>query len=239
MSVPPQPSKSADFAGQDSRPRRPIYWQLLAPMVLVVLLSGVLATTLTATWIASRVRSEQGNDLRRIVETFGASAYPLNKSVLEQIRGLSGAEFAVLTPEGELRQSTLPLERPWREDLARLARSRRGERAERHAAISLGARDYLVDFVGISDRAHSTEPATLFVLYPEEQLSSRIHQAVAPALLAGAIAVGIAVGAASWLARRFARPIRTLVEHTASIARGDFTPMTAPPRNDEMSDLAE
>ena len=103
----------------------------------------------------------------------------------------------------------------------------------------MGDRNYLVDFVSLSGRAYSTEPATLFILYPEDQLASRIHQAVYPALLAGLIAAAIAVAIATWLARRFARPIRTLVAQTATIAQGDFTPMAVARRNDELRDLAE
>ncbi len=103
----------------------------------------------------------------------------------------------------------------------------------------MGDRNYLVDFVSLTGRAYATEPATLFILYPEDQLASRIHQAVYPALLAGLIAAAIAVAMATWLARRFARPIRTLVAQTATIAQGDFTPMAVARRNDELRDLAE
>ena len=53
------------------------------------------------------------------------------------------------------------------------------------------------------------------------------------------IAAVIAVAIATWLARRFARPIRTLVAQTATIAQGDFTPMAVARRNDELRDLAE
>ena len=105
--------------------------------------------------------------------------------MLEQISGLSGAEFVLLTPEGRLQESTLPMERPWLEDLARIAQSHRTDENVEHTAVSLGDRDYLVDFVSVSSRPHSTEPATLFILYPEDQLASRIRQAVYPALIAG------------------------------------------------------
>ena len=208
-------------------------------MVAVVLLASLLATAITAYWIALRVRSDQSKDLRRVVETMGKSDFPKTRQVLDQVRGLSGAEFVLLKPDGSVRESTLPMEKPWLHELASIAKSRRSERGIEYTAIALGDRNYLVDFVSLSGRAYSTEPATLFILYREDQLSSRIHQAVYPALLAGLIAAAIAVAIATWLARRFARPIRTLVAQTATIAQGDFTPMAVARRNDELRDLAE
>jgi signal transduction histidine kinase len=219
--------------------RWPIHLQLLIPMVAVVLLATLLATAITAYWIALRVRSQQSKDLRRVVETMGKSDFPKTRQVLDQISGLSGAEFVLLTPDGSLRDSTLPLEGNGVQDLARVAKSRRTGEGIEYTAISLGDRSYLVDFVALSGGPYATEPATLFILYPEDQLASRIRQAEYPALLAGLIGAAIAVAIATWLARRFARPIRTLVAQTATIAHGDFTPMALARRNDELRDLAE
>ena len=233
-----QPLSPAESA-EPLRLRWPIYLQLLIPTVAVVLLASLLATAITAYWIAKRVRNEQSDNLRRVGETLSESAYPLTKSVLQQISGYSGAEFVLLTSKGRLQESTLPLEPSWREDLAKIAQSRRTDEKAEHVVLSLGDRDYLVDFVSVANRPHSTEPATLFILYPEDQLASRIRQAVYPALIAGLVAAGIAVAMATWLARRFARPIHTLVAQTATIAQGDFTPMPVARRNDELRDLAE
>ena len=238
MTTLPQPA-SPEGPTKPPRIRWPIHLQLLIPMVAVVLLATLLATAITAYWIALRVRSQQSDDLRRVVETMGKSDFPKTRQVLDQIKGLSGAEFVLLVPDGRLRESTLSIGEPGLGQLARIARSPRSERGIEYRAISLGERNYLVDFVSLSGRTYATEPATLFILYREDQLSSRIHQAEYPALIAGLIAAVIAVAIATWLARRFARPIRTLVARTATIAQGDFTPMAVARRNDELSDLAE
>jgi signal transduction histidine kinase len=218
--------------------RWPIHLQLLVPMVLVVLLASFLATAITASWIALRVRVEQRESLRRVVKTLGEAAFPLTENVLAQMSGLSGAEFVLTTPEGRLQERTLPVGQADLASLARIAQTREGDEV-RETVISLGERNYLVDFVNISRRAHFSEPATLFILYPEDELTSRIHQAVYPALIAGVVAAGVAVAIATWLARRFVRPIHTLAARTATIARGDFTPMPLARHNDELRDLAE
>jgi len=90
----------------------------------------------------------------------------------------------LLTPEGDLRESTLPMERPWLEDLARIARSRRGDDGAQYAAVSLGNRNYLVDFVGVSARSFDRAGHAVRSL-SEDELASRIHQAVYPAMIAG------------------------------------------------------
>lgn len=241
MTLTRQPANSAAEPIGPLSIRWPIYWQLLIPMVSLVLLATVLATAITAYSIALMVRSEQSKDLRRVVQTMGRSGFPKNRQVLDQISGLSGAEFVLLTPQGNLRDSTLPIEERGSRDLARMAQSPQTARGSEPATISLGERDYLVDYVSVnlSGRVYANEPATLFILYPEDELASRIHQAVFPALLAGLIAAAVAVAIATWLARRFARPIRVLVAQTATIAQGDFTPMDVARRNDELRDLAE
>jgi len=219
--------------------RWPIHLQLLLPMVSVVLLASFLGTAITSGWIALRVRDEQRESLRRVVQTLGKATFPLTQRVLVQMRGLSGAEFVLIGSEDRLRETTLPVKQPWIESLARIARSNPTDRAVRGDVVALGGRDYLVDFVSVSNRSRPTESATLFILYPEDEMASRIRQAVFPALIAGLIAAAVALAITTWLARRFARPIRTLVGRTATIAQGDFTPMPTSRRNDELRDLAE
>ena len=171
MTANPQAVTSPAESAERLPVRWPIHWQLLVPMVAVVLLASLLATAITAYWIALRVRSDQKReDLRRVVETMGKSDFPKTRQVLDQVRGLSGAEFVLLKPDGSVRESTLPMEEPWLHDLARIAKSRRSERGIEYTAISLGDHNYLVDFVSLSGRAYSTEPATLFILYPRRSI---------------------------------------------------------------------
>ncbi len=224
--------------GRLSGIRWPIHRQLLVPMVSVVLLAAVLATAITAFWIARRVRSDQVENLHRVTTTLGESAFPLTEPVLLQMKGLSGAEFVLVGADGRLRESTLPVERDWLASLARAADTSEAE-GRRRRVVSLGPRDYLVDSVGVGGRYHPADAATLWILYPEDQLVSRVYQAVLPALIAGLVAAAVAVAIATWLSRRLARPMARLAARTAAIAQGDFTPLPAGRRNDELGDLIE
>lgn len=238
MSVTDQTSGRPKRPAAESGVRWPIRWQLLIPLVSVVLLASLLGTAITAHWIALRVRKEQEENLRRVVKTLGEAAFPLTRQILVQMRGLSGAEFVLMGSEGALRESTLPMSPTECDRLLRMIQRRRDD-AGTTATVFLADRTYLSDFVQIERRSHFPQPATLFILYPEDELTSRVHQAVFPALSAGFVAALVAVAMATWLAQRFARPIHRLGARTAAIAQGDFTPMPLPRRNDELRDLAE
>ena len=137
-STPHHPIAAARVA-EPSSMRWPIHLQLLVPMVSVVLLASLLATAITASWIALRVRIEQRESLRRVVKTLGEAAFPLTENVLAQMSGLSGAEFVLTTPQGGSKR-------------ARCRWSRRGWRispgSPAHAATDDARRDR--DFLGRS-----------------------------------------------------------------------------------------
>ncbi|MEN6457829.1 MAG: HAMP domain-containing sensor histidine kinase [Thermoguttaceae bacterium] len=239
----PSNSPTRVSADEPSGVRWPIRWQLLVPMVAVVLLAVILATAITASWLARRVRSDQAKDLRRVAKTLGDAPFPLTGSVLWQMKGLSGAEFVLIDAQHRAEESTLPLQGPWLEEFARIAGTPKTKAEKRslgsQSTVALGDRNYLVDLIDVPSRLHRSSPSTLLILYPEDEMASRVRQAVYPALIAGLVAAGIAVAIASWLARRLARPIALLVDRTVAIARGDFTSIPVGHRNDELRDLAD
>ncbi|MBN2578603.1 MAG: HAMP domain-containing histidine kinase [Pirellulales bacterium] len=213
--------------------------QLLLPMVSAVLLASFLATGITAYWIARRVRVEQAERMRRTVQTLADATFPLTDKVLDQMSGLSGAEFVLMEEGSRLREKTLLLEPAEVAQLAAVLGDRRSGDGMKNLPVTLGQRDYLVDFLPISSRSSFSKPATLFVLYPEAQLAGQIRRAVLPALIAGAVSAAIASLITAWLAQRFLRPIHALVARTARIAEGDFTPIPATRGNQELCHLAE
>jgi len=105
--------------------------------------------------------------------------------------------------------------------------------------IALGGHNFLVQGVQVEGRLRSGEASTLWILYPEDQLTSRVYQAVLPAVIAGLAAAAVAAAITGWLARRLTRPLAELAERTAAIAQGDFAPLPVGRRNDELRDLVE
>lgn len=219
--------------------RWPIWLQLLLPMLAVVVLAIVLASAASAYLGAVRLRSQQEDDLRRVVGTLADSSFPLTENVLRQTSGLSGAEFVLLDREGNLRQSTLRL---LPDDLAALRRqpAPADDRLfSSNPAVAVQGREYLVERVGLEGRPPYISGSTLYVLYPEDRWTARARQAVYPAITSGLVAALLAVGVATVLARRIVRPLHDLVDRTAAVARGSFAPIPMPPRNDELADLIQ
>ena len=208
-------------------------------MVSVVLLASLLATAITALWIARRVRNDQIGNLDRVAETLGEVTFPLTGPVLMQVRGLSGAELVLVGTDGKPRESTLTIGKEELEQLANFSPAAEEGRPVVGEILSLGGRDYLIDRVRVGGRFRPADAETLWILYPEDQLVSRIYQAVLPALIAGLVAAVIAVAISSWLARRFTRPLAKLAARTTVIARGDFASLPVGRRNDELRDLVE
>src|SRR6185436_14612152 len=77
--------------------------QILMPMAAVVLITILGASALTALLAGVRVKAETERQLRQIGRTISDASFPLTERVLDQMHGLSGAEFAVADSNGRVR----------------------------------------------------------------------------------------------------------------------------------------
>lgn len=106
--------------------RRPIQIQLLVPTLSVVVLAIVLASGASGYFGAMRQRQSQEDSLRRVVATLVEPGFPLTKEVLQQMSGLSGAEFVFLDAEQNVLARTLPLSGDDEDRLRKIAAAERG-----------------------------------------------------------------------------------------------------------------
>jgi signal transduction histidine kinase len=209
-----------------------IRYQLLVPLGLLLL--GLIAASAWTAWDSARhARLRIAHQIDGVLQTLSSEmTYPLTQPVLEDSKGLSGAECLLLEPNGH-RVATFP-EQPEGLPAATLER---GE-ASLGSRTLIAGRAYLCRGV-ILRPPHKNAGATLYVLYPESQLEAAVWQAIRPSLIVGLFGGLVAVGLmleASW---RLVRRIRDLERRTSLIAGGDFSPMPMPPRNDELRDLAQ
>jgi signal transduction histidine kinase len=209
--------------------RRPIQIQLLVPMLSVVVLAIILASLAEGYFGAMRQRRSQEDSLRRVVATLTEGRFPLTKEVLQQMSGLSGAEFTFFDSDQKVLARTLPLS---------TADEERLRDAAGQPSVELGGRVYLSQRTPVIGRGPGTVSGSLVVLYSQERWSAATWQAAYPALAAGAIAVAAVVVVTTLLAQRFVRPIHRLGDQTARIAQGDFTPVAVGKVDDELRDLA-
>ena len=216
--------------------RWPLRFQILLPMAGVMVVTVSLVSGVSAYFAAHRTERQIEKQLRDVARTLSRSTFPLTDSVLQQMRGLVGAEFVLQDPAGEVRASSrdrvhfaeLPHEPPvehWEE--LKLGR-----------AVQLADGRYFHFAVRLLERVPADRGSILHILYPEQIYREAFRDGVYPPLAVGAGALVVMGLIAAALASRLSRPLTELQCHVARIARGEFRPMPQPSRNDEVSDLA-
>jgi len=218
--------------------RWPINLQLLLPTLLVVVLAIGLTSAASAYLGAERAGLQQEENLRRVVTTLAEAAFPLTDRVLQQMSGLSGAEFVLLDDRQQLEAATVKIGKEEVASLRELPVEKDLRRASGMPVAELGGRRYLAHRVPVIRRLPVPGRGSLVVLYEEDRRRSGVWQAARPTLLAGGIAALAAVLLTAAAGRRLTGPIRQLGAETARIAAGRFQPVAVPPRDDELRALA-
>jgi signal transduction histidine kinase len=227
-----------DFDVSRRRSSLPLRWsirnQILIPFLAVVLLAVVTMTGVAAVLAARQRDSQTLAQLQNVVETLAHTNVPYTASVLEKMRGLSGAHFVACDERGAVLASTLrpEIKLPERFELARGT----GELQSLANQPTLNLDDTRYFLARMEPRGDSTVRA-LFVLYPEESWSRDRWNAALPPLVVGGCAVLLAAVVSGWLAQRFGRRIRLLQEQVAAIAAGQFSEISPGRRHDEIYDL--
>jgi signal transduction histidine kinase len=208
-----------------------IRYQLLVP--LLTLLLGVVGMSTWAAALASAARARQQIEaqVRDIVHTLNKSTFPLTAKVLDLMKGFSGADYLVVDAAGH-RATTLPSSIQVPADLTN---------AEEWQELTL---DVPVMVNGVAYRTRGVRlgsgpnaGSALYVLYPESRWQGAVWEAVWPSLVLGAFAALAALVLAVVVAQRLSQRVRELERRTRLIAEGDFSPMPLPARNDELRDL--
>jgi signal transduction histidine kinase len=200
----------------------------LALVVAMVAVTGLAC----GGWAASRAWEQGLERGRGIVETLRRSHFPLTRSVLDQLKGLGGAEFALIDDAGRVASSTLG-------EFA-------GDPTVPHVAGSdlsfdrewaQGGRSYRIAVVerpGISSR-----PERLMILLPEDSLRAAAWEAARAAMGMSLVGAALAAVLATWIGRTLSRPLSAILQAIREIGRGDLNPSGLPARNDEIGELAE
>lgn len=220
--------------------RLSLRYRLLLPLAL--LLIGDAAATAWAANIAARNAERQlAGQLWAIARTLTEprSTYPLTKPVLEQMKGLSGAEFLFVPTAGNPRpnESTLPTatETP---DVPPQFPPIHAEDLRLGSPVKLDGHDYRC--MRLTLRVQSLDRrGDLYILYPESLRQTAVREAVRPLLVLGGIGGLLAVALAFAFGSRLVRRVRDLDARTSLIAAGDFRPMPVPAPDDELRDLCE
>lgn len=215
--------------------RWPIRNQILMPFAL---LQGfaIAVISLSASWIAAdRAERDTIARLNQIVATLSSSRFPVQAAVLEQMKGLSGADFIAATGSGDINATTLPHETAQTVISAPLKISSRSGTLSEFQPVTAGEEMWLVGGVEV---LRSPELKQLLVLVPERQWQAVRRDVVFPPLLIG-ICTMLAMGVLSYvIAATLGSRVDRMQQHVRKLATLQFDTLLPVTGDDELTRLA-
>ncbi len=204
---------------------------LLPYLLLTVAMVGVTGLA-CGQWAADRAWEQSLERGRGIAETLRRSSFPLTESVLRQLKGLGGAEFALIGPRGQVEASTLEPTgtgpTPTSADLSFATRWSHAGHTYRVAAIDRPREPRL------------TGMRRLLILLPESALRAAAWEARRAALILSLVGAVLAAALASWVGRTLSNPLSAILRAIRRVGAGDLHPEGLPRgRDDEIGELAE
>src|SRR5262249_39460257 len=152
------------------------------------------------------------------------SDFPLKQHVLEQMKGLSGAEYLLSHYDGQPPTTTLPVEAV---AMPLEAVSEDWQTMSLGPRVTLAGQTFLCSGLSLRQR-RADSGSILYILYPETLWRDALWEAVRPSLVLGAFGGLASIALAVGVAQRLGRRIQELERRTRLIAAGDFSPMPLP-----------
>ncbi len=215
--------------------RWPIRNQILVPFALLQALAvGVIS--LSASWIAAdRAERESIARLDQVVATLSASKFPVHRSVLDQMKGLSGADFVASSDAGTITATTLPEGMAQQMISAPQTISSGAGKLGEFQPVSLVGERWLVGGVQVQ---RSPQLKQLLVLVPERQWQAIRRDVVLPPLAIGGCTM-LAMVVLSWLiAARLGTRLHRMQDHVGKLATLQFDTLLPVAGDDELTSLA-
>ena len=215
--------------------RWPIRNQILVPFALLQGLA-IMIISLSASWTAAqRAERESISRLDQVVRTLSESRFPVQSSVLEQMKGLSGADFIATDAQGRLTASTLPeaqalsILRTPRATVTHL------DRLSEFQPVSVADETWLIGGV---QTQRSPELKELLVLIPEREWQAIRNEVILPPLLIGAFTLLAMVGLSYMIAAKLGTRLDRMQRHVGKLSAMEFENLLPVNGNDELTSLA-
>lgn len=196
----------------------------VASLLAVGAIYARLATRETQAAIAQQLKSLTG--------VVANSSFPLTDAVLKQMKGLSGAEFVVMSAEGDvISASQLGLDK----GLPTVLDSSAEGRVALGPPIMVADSTYFHTVLPLRRQQGETE--VLHILFPQQRYNEAWRSAFVPPFVVGGVTVVVLALVTQWIASRISHNLTTLGVGVQRLAEGEFKPLAIPPRDDELRDL--
>lgn len=213
----------------------PIRNQILMPFALLQSLAIMIISFSASLTAAQRAERESIARLDQVVRTLSESRFPVQSSVLEQMKGLSGADFIATDSRGTLTACTVSdaraasiLAAPRRtiSDLGRLSDFQ---------PVSVAGEMWLIGGV---QTQRSPDLKELLVLIPEREWQAVRNEVILPPLLIGSCTLLAMVGLSYMIAARLGARLDRMQRHVGKLATMEFENLLPVSGNDELTSLA-
>jgi signal transduction histidine kinase len=214
--------------------RLSLRYRLLLPLALL-LLGDAVATAWAARAAARAAEHRLARQQWAVARTLTQSAYPLTDPVLQQMKGLSGADFLLVQP-GQPPRATFaaPPEPP--ADVPTAEQPQADEEHTLGPPVVVAGTEYRC--LRLPLRRFPNAGGVLYIFYPEAERQTAVADAVRPLVVLGGAGGLVAVALALAVGARLVRRVRDLDARTRRIAGGDFRTVPVGGGNDELRDLA-
>lgn len=217
--------------------RWPLRRQIMLPMAAIMLLT-VLALAGIGAYLSIRATKAQiATRIEGVAQILEHSNFPLTDAVLRQMRGLSGADMAVVDHDGHILATS-----GFTGDVTRLID---GSPNKNGTPFELGDRQWMPNegyfhtIMALDDRRGHDGPTSLHIFYPEASYRRAWQHALYPSLAFIVVALPVLVFLAGITASRISQRVSRLQGQVDQIARGDFQQFALAEGDDEIRALGQ
>lgn len=217
--------------------RIPIRLQFMIPMLVVASTGLVVIAAFNARSASRQTKYRIEQQIRGVVEVLTNSNFPLTNRVLSQMGELAGAELVLTSDDGVLLASS-------EFDIDTDDLPTAGEPATSVDEISLGPPikldgDYYYASLQMPARSSPFSAQELHILFPCDQFNMAWQRLFLPPFVVGAATLTIVGLVTHIVAVRISRVLGNLQRGVRGLADGGVEPVTVPPIEDEIHDLAK
>ena len=217
--------------------RWPLRNQILVRMMVLLLVTISAVTYANISSLLNHNDSREKDRVEKIAQLLKDTRFPLTETVLENMKSLSGAEFAVVSESNEVLSESSDSPSKFKAGIFE-QNYQFAEAMTRYSKISVHGQEYahtvLNSFPG---QVPGNTAARVHVFLPRQ--SERIiwwESSKSPLLIASLILpIGLVVSLA--LANQVTRPLARLKNQVQHIANGNLSQVEPESRNDEITDL--
>lgn len=213
--------------------RWPIRNQILLPLITIQLAVAIGVTWLGAWTSLRRVEQEVQSRFQELTTTIQRSTFPLTSAVLEQLRGLSGAEFVIQDERGTVQATTLK-----RVTASELQQAFTGI-TQKTTSPTVPLRIHGVAYLSVRVPVqHQGTDVNVVILYPDSLVQSARRDAIQVPIRLGWLTLALTTIAVIVVAQHIGKRIQAIERQVARVAQGNFQPIPLPHRRDELRDLS-